>query len=691
MPVVESYPSIVGIAEVSQAAGQGRYNQWLAEFNTRSNVAKTNALMSGFSAGANVGMSALRMMQQQQQFAQRQGFIESQAATKLKADTDYVTAMMPALDPWVQQKMPHLTKEQRGAVIGKMDRKQIDSIVNSQSNAGQALAWHSQNRSPYALARQAEDTYSNLMSGQKHHNARVQSRLEPIHQRLRDSDFSWDERSVHDEIAKILQEEGEAKTGRSEEAEFYENVVRLRDPNTNRVVGFKWRDRQGKDQVYTLPKQEAGPKGRTAAEIGAEKDKAIQIVHSEHKRMLEQWKNSLGGYEPDPSEVGQFSQADSNGTVRHWRPARPEDPSSLMQLHTGNRIYTETRIPPRPTFKEALKSVERLNPEAVSVFTPDYEPASTPQPSRGGPSQTGQPVRQFSDGSRTPSGGVTQPGQPTGQVTPTPVPFKPVPPRQTMARSPALSAALVPSEEGMADYGPSGIEEKGRAVPGHMIQPEEVELRGSAKARKEKTRADAKGAAIKKIRKDFGNSGQKGLTQLSGAGRLPPTETTRKFEEAVRNQQPIEPFTSRLMLDDEKRELNRKIKGFAGKRAKASQIDIVSETVIGSVDPRDFLTQRELDIYHQVRRQFAERREYITRIAVAAVHATPPGERIDIGNIPSYTSQEFDLGVSRRQINVGDVILAGGTKGIHFVTEKDLLDSADRTWKARGVPLRGMR
>ena len=97
MPVVESYPSIVGIAQVAQAAGQGRYNKWLAEYNARSNQMSTNALMSGFQAGSSLGMSVQNMWQQQQQFAQRQGFIESQAATTLQKDTERAQAMICVL------------------------------------------------------------------------------------------------------------------------------------------------------------------------------------------------------------------------------------------------------------------------------------------------------------------------------------------------------------------------------------------------------------------------------------------------------------------------------------------------------------------------------------------------------------------------------------------------------------------
>jgi hypothetical protein len=144
------------------------------------------------------------------------------------------------------------------------------------------------------------------------------------------------------------------------------------------------------------------------------------------------------------------------------------------------------------------------------------------------------------------------------------------------------------------------------------------------------------------------------------------------------------------MLDDEKRELNRKIKGFAGKMAKANPIDPVYETVIAPVGPRDFLTQREYDIYLNVRRQFAERREAIGRIAETAVNFTPVGERVDIGNIPNYTRREFDQAVQAGKMRVGSVILSG-TKGIHVVTEKDILNVTDRLWKSRGVPLRGMR
>lgn len=247
----------------------------------------------------------------------------------------------------------------------------------------------------------------------------------------------------------------------------------------------------------------------------------------------------------------------------------------------------------------------------------------------------------------------------------------------------------------MADYGPSGIEEKGRATPAHLMP------QGKVLDRKEKARVDAKSGAIKKIRKDFGDSGQQGLTQLIGAGRLAPTDTTRKFEETVRNQQPIEPFTSQLMLEAEHRELNKRIKGFDAKISKGRQLtepgkdQLVSGLGQGVEMARDRsarenLTKREFDIYYQVRRQFAERREAIGRIAETAVNFTPVGERVDIGNIPNYTRREFDQAVQAGKMRVGSVILSG-TKGIHVVTEKDILNVTDRLWKSRGVPLRGMR
>ena len=191
MPVVESYPSIVGIAQVAQAAGQGRYNQWLAEYNARSNQMKTNAQMSGFQAGSNLGMSIGNMWQQQAQFAQRQGFIESQAAQQLQKDTEFTQAMIPALDPYIQQLYPHLNEEQRGAYIGSLDRRQVDAMVNNLGNASRAKAAYDLFGSPQAVKRQAENTLRNRLMGKQHHNARVQSRLQPIWDRIRNSDFKF--------------------------------------------------------------------------------------------------------------------------------------------------------------------------------------------------------------------------------------------------------------------------------------------------------------------------------------------------------------------------------------------------------------------------------------------------------------------------------------------------------------------
>jgi len=687
VPVVESYPSIVGIAEVAQAAGQGRYNQWLAEFNTRSNVAKTNAMMSGFSAGANVGMSALRMMQQQQQFTQRQGFIESQATDKLKADTDHAAAMMPALDPWVQMKFPHLTAEQRGAYIGSLNRNQVDEIVNSQSNAGQALAWHNKFRSPMAMARQAEDTYNNAISGKKHHNARVQARLEPILQRVRDADLDYVDGAVYDEIARILKEEGEAKPGGSRSSEWYENAVVIRDPNTGKPVAYTWRDQQNKTHTYTLPKVEAVTT-LTQPETWEQRHKLNTQIGSRHAQMVSEWESryaSAPAYEGDKpqvptKDVALFSQADATGRVRHWRQSRVEDSPTTMRLQRGDMFYTETNIPPRPTWDDAVRQFPGAAAylgEGQAVGGPRMQPQPQPQ---------GQVVRP------TRPGGVMTPGQDPGQAMPTPVPVR--------ARRPGLAPALVPSPGGMAEYGSAGIEERGRVTPGETIQPEEIEL-GRSAVRKRKAQVDAKGAAIKKLRKDYGNAGQRGLTELIGAGQLRPTETTQNFEAVVRSGQPLEPLTSQLMLEAEHRELNKRIKGFDAKISKGRQLTEPGkdQTVSGlgqgvemarDRSARENLTKRELDIYYQVRGQFAERREYIGRIAQAAVLATPPGERVDIGNIPNYTMQEFDLGVSRGQIRVGEVILSG-TKGIHFVDEKDILDSKDRMWKLRGVPLRGIQ
>ena len=577
--------------------------------------------------------------------------------------------MLPALDPWVQMKMPHLTKEQRGAVIGKMDRGQIDKIVNSQSNAGQALAWHNQHRSPMALERQAEDTYNNAIAGQKHHNARVQARLDPILQRVRDADLDYVDGAVYDEIARILKEEGEAKPGGSKSAQWYENAVTIRDPNTGKAVGYTWTDQQNKTHTYTLPKQEAG-KTLTQSDIWEQRHKLNEQIGSRHAQMVSNWESryaSAPAYEGDkpqvPSQdVAQFSQADATGRVRHWRLARADDPPSLQQLQRGNMFYSETHIPPRPTWGDAVSQFP-----GAAAYLGQGQAGGGPgmPPQRGGVQPTPQPVRQ-----PAPSGGVTRPGQTPGQVTPTPVP-----------RQPGLPVSVTPRTVKEKDFRPEGAiqaKEEASAIAvkklrGPSISPTDHAMRDS-KDPTQRAKYQEKMAA-----REIGSATNKGLTALIGSEGRKKSPLSVEFELHVRRGGKPEAFAPRIMVDSELRSHRKHIKDFDNKidkatatpgeiggfpRYKARVQELVGGPKAGldtTADRQQLLahfqrdptsahqrmkragfTESEIQLFHDTQQMYKRRRVFATSIAAAAVKHTPPGERPDIGNIPILDNDEFE-------------------------------------------------
>ena len=685
MPVVESYPSIVGIAQVAQAAGQGRYNQWLAEYNARSNQMKTNALMSGFQTGSSLGMSIGNMWQQQAQFAQRQGFIESQAAQTLQKDTEFTQAMIPALDPLVQQMYPHLNEEQRGAYIGSLDRRQVDAMVNNLGNASRAKAAYDQFGSPHAIRKQAKATYDKMVTGQKHHNARVQSRLEPLFQRMRDNDLGLNEGAVQREIAQSLREEGEAKGGRSKQEQADLNTFEGRDDNGNlleKVVEMQ----PGKYIQVKVPQPKTTGTRRTGTGDDSP-DEIERAVRDEWKHQSSVWESQYGkesaqDYDFDRSLIGTLT--DDDGI--HYRRLTPEELTSArkhgfgksalgqkVREHNGE-FYLPTPIPPRPTMKQARRAV-------MSRRGIDTKPTGGPVHKLVFPHEWS--AVQGAQGGTPQPRAAQQPGQTMPQV-----------PRP---RRPDLIQPRVPSPGGMAEYGAAGIDERGRVRPGEMLQQQDIDLARSSELRAQKAKVKAKNITIQKLRKDHGNAAQVGLTKLIGTENSPPTPITAQFEDHVRKGGDPSDFGQTLLIEEEKKELEKAIPKFGAKlgawdkelrgggaRGGPGIYTGFDEPEDWRIRARQNLKKADKNAYYNIEKAFRLKREFVTRLAAEAVRSTPPGQRPDVANIPSYTMGQFDLAVQRGQMRVGTMIMT--SQGVKPVTTRDLRDAQDRIYQQRTAP-----
>ena len=685
MPVVESYPSIVGIAQVAQAAGQGRYNQWLAEYNARSNQMKTNALMSGFQTGSSLGMSIGNMWQQQAQFAQRQGFIESQAAQQLQKDTEFTQAMIPALDPLVQQMYPHLNEEQRGAYIGSLDRRQVDAMVNNLGNASRAKAAYDQFGSPQAIRKQAKATYDKMVTGQKHHNARVQARLEPLFQRMRDNDLGLNEEAVQREIAQILREEGEAKGGLSKQEQADLNTFEVRDDNGNlleKVVEMQ----PGKYIQVKVPQPKTTGTRRTGTGDDSP-DEIERAVRDEWKHQSSVWESQYGKesaheYDFDRSLIGTLTDKDGI----HYRRLTPEELTSArkhgfgksalgskVREHNGE-FYLPTPIPPRPTMKQARRAV-------MSRRGIDTKPTGGPVHKLVFPHEWS--AVQGAQGGTPQPRAAQQPGQTMPQV-----------PRP---RRPDLIQPRVPSPGGMAEYGAAGIDERGRVRPGEMLQQQDIDLARSSELRAQKAKVKAKNITIQKLRKDHGNAAQVGLTKLIGTENSPPTPITAQFEDHVRKGGDPSDFGQTLLIEEEKKELEKAIPKFGAKlgawdkELRGGGARGGPGIYTGFDEPEDWrirarrnLKKADKNAYYNIDKAFRLKREFVTRLAAEAVRHTPPGQRPDVGNIPSYTMGQFDLAVQRGQMRVGTMIMT--SQGVKPVTTRDLRDAQDRIYQQRTAP-----
>ena len=690
MPVVESYPSIVGIAQVAQAAGQGRYNQWLAEYNARSNQMKTNALMSGFQTGSSLGMSIGNMWQQQAQFAQRQGFIESQAAQTLQKDTEFTQAMIPALDPLVQQMYPHLNEEQRGQYIGSLDRRQIDALTNNLGNASRAKAAYDQFGSPQAIRKQAKATYDKMVTGQKHHNARVQARLEPLFQRMRDNDLGLNEGAVQREIAQILREEGEAKEGQSfqettdrNQADIYDNDGHL---ISKLVLVPDGKGGQKTMEIKMPQPTTTGTRTRGTGTSGAmdeleERHKVWGYVDTEHKRMLEEWKTTHGGQYGDINEDDVATFRDTNDGTLYRRAKAGERHTAYF----NDTPMVPATIPPRPTFDDAKQSIVNRYPSAAPMLNAGAQQAGGRRHKLVFPHEW--PAVQGAQRGTPQPRAAQQPGQTMPQV-----------PRP---RRPDLIQPRVPSPGGMAEYGAAGIDERGRVRPGEMLQQQDIDLARSSELRAQKAKVKAKNITIQKLRKDHGNAAQVGLTNLIGTENSKPTPLTATFEDHVRKGGDPSDFGSRLLIDAEMKAMEKAIPGLEGKAGPIWSDSPIREGVgeLGTDlrftdDPAPQMSWREravrklkgrdLNAYWQVERAYRLKREFVTRLAAEAIRSTPPGQRPDVANIPSYTMGQFDLAVQRGQMRVGTMIMT--SQGVKPVTTRDLRDAQDRIYQQRTAP-----
>ena len=692
MPVVESYPSIVGIAQVAQAAGQGRYNQWLAEYNARSNQMKTNALMSGFQTGSSLGMSIGNMWQQQAQFAQRQGFVESQAAQTLQKDTEFTQAMIPALDPLVQQMYPHLNEEQRGAYIGSLDRRQIDALTNNLGNASRAKAAYDQFGSPQAIRKQAKATYDKMVTGQKHHNARVQARLEPLFQRMRDNDLGLNEGAVQREIAQILREEGEAKEGQSFQETTDRNQADIYDNDGNlisKLVLVPDGKGQGGQKTMEIKMPQptttgTGTRGtRTPADAFGDRKKFNDAVDSIHEGMIKEWQRNTTGYEQEPPTEEVATMVDANGKL--WRPIRPDEVSDQMLLGP-DQSYVPARYPPRPTRQQAEETTRGRYPDLAKAIGIGREAAGGPVHKLVFPHEW--PAVQGAQRGTPQPRAVQQPGQTMPQV-----------PRP---RRPDLIQPRVPSPGGMAEYGAAGIDERGRVRPGEMLQQRDIDLARSSELRAQKAKVKAKNITIQKLRKDHGNAAQVELTKLIGTENSPPTPITAQFEDHVRKGGDPTDFGQTLLIEEEKKELEKAIPKFGAKlgawdkELRGGGARGGPGIYTGFDEPEDWrirarrnLKKADKNAYYNIEKAFRLKREFVTRLAAEAVRHTPPGQRPDIANIPSFTHREFDLAVERGQMRVGTMIMT--SQGVKPVTTQDLRDAQDRLYEKRTSPLRKNR
>jgi len=700
VPVIESYPSIVGIAQVSQAAGQGRYNKWLAEYNSRSNQASTNAALSGFQAGSSLGMSVQNMWQQQQQFAQRQGFIESQAAQTLQKDTERASAMIPALDPYVKQLYPHLNEEQRGAYIGSLDGRQLDAMTNNLGNASRAKAAYDQFGSPQAIRQQAKATYDKLVTGHQFKNKALNDRLQPIFDRMRSNDLGLTEEAVQTEIAKILRETGEAKEGRSKQEQADLNTFEVRDDDGNlleKVIEMQ----PGKyiqvknPRAATTGTRTRGSQGGGTMEDLADRNKVWGYVDNEHKRMLQEWEqNNTSGYDArlDEDQIGTIER---DGT--YYRPITPnelKDAEKSRVLPEGTRSHegqflVPVRIPPRPTFEDAKQSILRRYPGSAEFLGAGAQSATGPGVTRlkfPPPPDHITALRDQMAGQAAQAGG----GQP-GQVMP----------QVPQVRRPDLIPARGPSAGGMADYGAAGFEERGRVRPGEALLQPDIDAARSTALRDENAKEKSEGIAIRKLRKDHGDAGQVALRTLIGVEGLPPTQTTAKFEQYIRQGGDPSAFDKDLLVDEEMKAMEKAIPGLEGDAGPIRYYpsdhegvgEVGTERRFGRDDDPGIswrrrakvkLIGRDKDVYFAIERSYRMKREFVSRLAAEAIRHTPPGQRPRLGNIPSYTMGQFDLAVQRGQMKVGTMIMTSA--GAKPVTTQDLRAAQDRLYQRRVAP-----
>ena len=667
MPVVESYPSIVGIAQVAQAAGQGRYNQWLAEYNARSNQMKTNALMSGFQAGSNLGMSIGNMWQQQAQFAQRQGFIESQAAQQLQKDTEFTQAMIPALDPYIQQLYPHLNEEQRGAYIGSLDRRQVDAMVNNLGNASRAKAAYDLMGSPQAVKRQAENTLRNRLMGKEHHNARVQSRLQPIWDRIRNSDFKFNESAVVGEISRILQEEGEATPGTNPQEQYNKHEITVTDANGNPAYRV-WRDPSGKVHHFDIrPRGGTGttPGTRTPMEIMKDANTLQGYIDNRHNIMTTDWEKRFG--EEAKLEPNQVGTIERNG--KYYRPLTSEELRAQGYTTGKGSIMVPVRIPPRPTRHDAEEWVKSQYPGFSSLIG---SPA---------PVGVGVPAQPQLPRPAQPAPGLGQ--QPGAAVTP----------RQAMPQVPRPQAlpttpAPLPPQRAEPFRDPDAIQVKEEARSFAMKK-----IIGEGQVSKS-------GKAPKTT--ELGVATQKGLTELIGSEGRQRSPLGVEFELHVRQNKKPEEFAPRIMIREEVDSHTKTIHDFDGKLADATayankpgselkgrvqeffggpkfehptQSNLLELNAIWKRDPslasfkmkQAGFTAAEVRSFFDTQNQYNRKRNFATTVAAAAVKATPPGQRPDIANIPIMGQRQFEQLAITDAVQTGDVFLTP-RDGLFIVT-----------------------
>lgn len=320
--VVKHSPDLSVMSELAYQGGKGQYNQWLANFQQQQENAKTQALLSGFGAGGQLGLGISGMRQRERMQKARIASAEkmpgiragAQSAVQAQEDVQYGKTMGGPLFDAVSQRYP--LQPQMWTEVQQWPRERQEALIKWSDGVAGARASQAAKASQARIAGGAAATQADGEAFSKGSD-RHQKQRGTIARLHKEGKISDDEaRRYQQRLNQNIQRYGNTPVRPKTAAEMSAGDQVVKDLG-NGKTSHGWYDKGGAyHELYQTPSNdERQAEKLKTIEVGS---KALPVIDESINTLRERLKG-----DPLPDDAGLFSG--DAGWVPTYEPNTPEE------------------------------------------------------------------------------------------------------------------------------------------------------------------------------------------------------------------------------------------------------------------------------------------------------------------------------------------------------------------------------